>query len=832
MHDAKEVTPVAESDLKIPTDRLRWSCDPSLFEFETTSDLPELEGTLGQERALRAIDFGLGMTRDGFNLYLAGEPGTGRTSTIKNLLKKRSRMEPVPSDWCYVHNFKVPDVPIALALSAGTGCELEKEMKELIEIVRSDIPKALESKDYEIHKGEVLEQYQEKNNALFADLEAEATSKGFSLQRTVSGLVMVPQKEERNYTQEEYEALPAEERAKIDKTGSELTEKLNDILRQVRDNEKLTKDAMAELDRQVGLSAVGHHVEPLREKYAAFPKVLEYLEAVQEDILLNLEDFKPQQPVQSPIPGLRLPHQEPDFTRYSVNVFVDNRETEGAPVIFEANPTYNNLFGRIEHIMQMGGAATTNFTLIKPGALHRANGGYLVVDAREVLINPFAWDALKRCIRSGEIRIEDVLEQYRFMTVVSLKPEPVPLQAKIIMMGTPWIYYLLYYMEPDYRKFFKVRADFDSRIIRTQEVMKDYALFVATHCRNENLLPFDRSAVAALLEHSARLVEDQEKLSSQFIEVADLIREAHFWAEREKAAIVTGDIVRHAISERIYRSNRIEERVQEYFDDGIIFCDTAGTEVGQINGLAVISMGDFSFGRPSRVTSRVYMGRAGMVNIEREAKLSGPIHDKGVLILTACLGSRFANDRPLSFSATICFEQSYSGVEGDSATSTEYYALLSATSGIPLRQDIAVTGSVNQLGKVQPIGGVNFKIEGFYAVCKSKGLTGTQGVVIPKANERNLMLSDEVIAAVREGKFHIWSVETVEQGVELMTGIPAGERQLDGTYPEGTVYGAVDRKLKEMQEKMAKLGKEQDEKDKGKPEGTVPVVEPPPETQK
>ncbi len=804
---------------KLAVEKLRWECDENLFPFETTADIPELEGSIGQERALRSIDFGLGMQESGFNLFLSGQAGTGRNSTIKNILKKRAKSEPTPPDLCYVYNFKLPDNPICLPLTAGMGPQFVADMKEMVEGIKINIPKALDSKDYETGKSAVVEEYQEKNGELFSALEKEAEERGFALQRTVSGLVMVPQKEGRNYTQEEYEALPKEERDKLDESGSFLTERLNDVLRQVRENEKATRDALAQLDRNVGLSAVGHHIDPLKEKYVDFPKVVAYLESVQEDILNNLDDFKPQGP-QPQIAGIRIPRQEPSFERYEVNLFIDNHETEGAPVVFEQNPTYTNLFGRIESIWQMGGVATTNFTLIKPGAIHRANGGYLIVDAREVLINPFAWDALKRCIRSGEIKIEDALEQYRFMTFVSLKPEPVPLQAKVIMIGSPWIYYLLYYLEPDYRKFFKVRADFDSRISRTPEIMQDYALFVATHCRNEGLLPFNRSGVAGLLEYASRIVEDQQKLSSQFMEIADLIREASYWAGKEGAAVVTREFVKRAIEEKIYRSNLIEERMQELFEDGTIMVDVEGAVVGQINGLSVITLGDYMFGRPSRLTARVYLGRAGMVNIEREVKLSGPIHDKGVLILTGYLGGKFAYDKPLSFSASLCFEQNYEGVEGDSASSTELYSLLSALSGVPIRQGIAVTGSVNQLGRVQPIGGVNYKIEGFYAVCKAKGLTGDQGVMIPKSNERHLMLSDEVVTAVREGRFHIWSVATIDEGIEILTGMPAGERTEDGSWPENTVNGLVDRRLREMLKQMKKFGaSEKDERRKKVKEG-------------
>ncbi|GAW67587.1 ATP-dependent protease [Geoanaerobacter pelophilus] len=811
---------MSETDCRVPVEKLRWVCDPALFNFKTTEEIAGLQGNIAQNRATAAIDFGLGMPNNGFNIYLAGDTGTGRTSTIRQMLQKYVKGTSPPSDWCYVHNFDAPDAPLALALPAGMGKELAADMRELLDYMRSDIPTALESKEYETNRVTLIEQFQEKNGEIFSELEKEATDRGFALQRTVSGLVIVPQKEGRNFTQEEYEALEKGEREQLDSVGRELTERLNDCLRQVRENEKLLRDALSQLDRELGLSAVGHHLDPLKEKYVGFQKVQKYLDDVQEDLLLNLEDFKPQ--VAPPqIPGLKLPKQEPTFERYEVNVLVENNPDNGAPMVFESNPTYTNLFGRIENIMQMGGVASTNFTLIKPGALHRANGGYLIVDAREVLINPFAWESLKRCIRNMEIKIEDVLEQYRFMTVVSLKPEPIPLNAKIIMIGSLWIYYLLFYMEPDYRKFFKVKADFDNQINRTPEVMQDYALFVAAHCCKEGLLPFDTTGVAALLEYASRLVEDQERLSSQFTELSDLIREASYWAQREGAEVVDRGWVKRAVHEKTFRSNRIEERIQEYLAKGVILCDTKGSVVGQINGLSVMTLGDYTFGRPSRLTIRVSQGRAGMVNIEREVKLSGPIHDKGVLILTGYLAGKFAQDQPLSFSAYICFEQSYEGVEGDSASSAELYGLLSALSGLPIRQGIAVTGSVNQLGQIQPIGGVNYKIEGFYNVCKAKGLTGEQGVLIPKINEHNLMLNDEVVQAVQDGMFHIWSVQEVDQGIEILTGVPAGKMAEDGSYPEGSVNFLVQKRLKQMFENMRRLA--QQDKEQAKEEGALPL---------
>lgn len=792
--------PIQDS-CRLPIEKLRWICDPEQFDFITTEDLPDLVDAVGQERALRSIEFGLGVRETGFNLYISGQTGTGRTSTIRNLLRQRAKNEPTPDDWVYVYNFKDADSPISLSLPAGRGSELAADMKELVEAFKNDIPKALESKEYESRRTEILEQYQTESNHLFETLEAESEQAGFVLQRTVSGLVIVPQKDDHNFTQDEYDALTDEERSKLEEQGKLLTERLNDVLRQVRDNEKATKDALAKADRELGLSCLGHRLEPLREKYAGLEKVHVYLETVQEDILKNLEDFKPQ-PTQPQIPGLKVPRQEPSFERYEVNLLVDHKETTGAPIVFESNPTYNNLFGRIEHVMQYGGVAVTDFTMIKSGALHRANGGYLVIDAREVLINPFVWDSLKRCIRTAEIRIEDVLEQYRFMTMVSLKPEPVPLQAKIVLVGTPWIYYLLYYQDPDYRKFFKVKAEFDSRISRTPEVMHEYALFVATLCRDKKLLHFDRAGVACLLEYTARMVDDQEKLSSRFMEIADFVREASFWAERDGHAVITCGDVRRAAEEQLYRVNRIEERMQELFEDGTIMVDTEGTVVGQINGLSVISLGDHTFGRPSRITARTWLGQAGMVNVEREVKLSGPIHDKGVLILTGYLGGMFARSRPLSLSASICFEQNYEGVEGDSASSTELYALLSALSGLPIKQGIAVTGSVNQHGQIQPIGGVNHKIEGFYAVCKAKGLSGEQGVLIPKTNERHLMLKEEVVEAIQAGLFHVWSIETIEQGIEILTGIPAGGPGKNAAFVKGTVFYQVDQALKKMYDRM------------------------------
>ena len=791
------MTEKAMNRFRLNPEQLRWHCPPEQLQFETTADLPDLMDAVGQERALRSLEFGLGVQENGFNLYISGETGTGRTSTIRNLLRQRAKDEPTPEDWLYVYNFKDQESPVSISLPAGGGVQFVSEMKEFVEGIKLDIPKSLESKEYEARRAEIIERYQESNNNLFEALENQAESMGFALQRTVSGLVVVPQKEGNNFTQDEYDALSEEDRKKLDDDGKVLTEQLNELLRQVRDNEKATKEQLALADRELGTSSLAHRLDPLREKYAQVPRVLAYLEAVQEDILKNLDDFKPQPP-QSQIPGIKTGRPEPSFERYEVNLLVDNHETSGAPIVFESNPTYNNLFGRIEHVMQYGGVAATDFTMIKAGALHRANGGYLVIDAREMLINPFVWDSLKRCIRTGDIRIEDVMEQYRFMTVVSLKPEAVPLRSKIILVGTPWIYYLLYYQDPDYRKLFKVRAEFDSLVTRTPEVIHEYALFVATLCRDKNLLHFDRGGLACLLEYTARMVDDQQKLSARFMEIADFFREASFWAERDGHLLITCQDVERAAEEKLYRIRRIEEHLQELLAEGTLMVATDGAVVGQINGLSVISLADHTFGQPSRITARVWVGQAGMVNIEREVKLSGAIHDKGVLILSGYLGGIFATRRPLALSASLCFEQNYDGVDGDSASSTELYALLSALSGLPLDQGIAVTGSVDQLGRIQPIGGINHKIEGFFAVCKARGLNGRQGVLIPKANERNLMLHHDVVDAIAAGQFHVWSITSIEEGIEILTGVPAATRKADGGFRKGTVYQRVEQTLARM----------------------------------
>ena len=796
-------------DLRINPEALRWQCDPNQFEFASTADLPPLEGTIGQERALAAIDFGIGIRDSGFNLFILGQPGTGRTSTIKKILTGHAGKQQVPDDWCYVHDLEDGARPEYIRLPAGMGQEFKKDVDHLVERLTEEIPKVFEGKEFEQQKQRIVAEYQKKHNDLFQTLEQEANKQGFSLQPGASGLVLVPIRDEKPLSQEDYEKLSHEEKSRIEKDSTVLHKRIKEMMQSVRRLEEEMREKIGDMEKSALLFAIGHLFEELEPKYREFERVVEHFEKCKKDLVGRIDELRAQKEPQVASPGLTPQPQEPTFDRYQVNLLIDNSQCEGAPVVYEANPTYFNLFGRIEHIIQMGNA-TTNFHMIKAGALHRANGGYLILDCREVLLNIFSYEALKRCIRNHEVKIEDMAEQYRLIATVTLKPQPIPLDCKIVLIGTPLFYYLLFQLDPDFRKYFKVKVDFDQMMKNTWENIQQYALFIGSKCDEESLRHFDPTAVARTIEYAARLTEEQQRFSARFLDITDLIREAAFYAEREAQELVAAKHVELAIEARTYRSNKLEERIQEEIEDGSLLIDTKGAVVGQLNGLSVYQLGDYSFGKPSRVTVRSYLGKDGVINIEREAKLSGPIHDKGMMILGGFFGERYARDKPLALSATICFEQSYGGIEGDSASSTELYGLLSSLADLPIDQGIAVTGSVNQHGMVQPIGGVNEKIEGFYAVCKAKGLTGRQGVIIPAANRKNLMLKSEVINAVKNQQFQIWSVTSIDQGIEILTGIPAGERQEDGSWPDGSVNERVDRRLREMTEIVRSFQKEVD----------------------
>ncbi len=788
-------------------------CNPEELGFTTTEEVPILHDVIGQERAMRALDFGLGLVEHGYNIYVLGESGTGRTSIVKARLEEKAKDEKVPDDWCYVYNFHDPDRPRAINLPPGKGSAIRDDMDELLEAVRRNIPRVFESKDYERHRDEILEGQQERTRALFQRLEKLAAERGFLLKKTPAGLAVVPTgKDGGPLSQKEYEELSREKKQEIDENTRFLQERLNDAVREARNIEKETKERIDALDREVAQYVVNPLINELIEKYREFDNLVSYLEEVREDILRNIDAFRPKEEF-SPF-GIKLPRPEPSFERYKINLVVNHRDTRGAPVVVETNPTYYNLFGKIEYRFQYG-VAVTDFTMIKAGSIHRANGGYLVVNALDILRNIFVYDALKRTIKNREVRIEDVWEQYRLVSATTLKPSPIPLDVKVVVIGEPLFYYLLYNYDPEYRKLFKVKADFESVLPRTVETASRYAQFVAEKCKEKSLMPFHKEAVARIIEYGSRIAQDKERLTARFSMIEDLVVEANYWARQSGRDVVTAEDVVKAREEMEFRHSKIEDRLRELITEDTIMITTDGTETGQVNGIAVIDLGDYAFGKPSRITARIFTGDEGVVGIEREVKMSGRIHNKAQMILKSFLGERFARDFPLTLSASICFEQLYEEVEGDSATCTELYALCSSLAGVPLNQGIAVTGSMNQKGEVQPVGGINEKIEGFFDVCKEKGLTGRQGVIIPKRNVKNLMLKDEVVEAVREGRFAIYPIEHVDEGMEILASMPAGTRGADGKFQEGTINRLVEDRLHQLATSYKEFGRRRHTEEKG-----------------
>jgi len=786
---------------ELPVEKIRRECDSTALGCKTTEDMPPLEGIIGQDRAVRALQFGLEIKERGFNIYAAGNPGTGRTTAVKGFLERVAVDKPVPSDWCYVNNFRNPYEPKALKLPPGKGKELQRAIKKFIDEARRAIPKTFESEDYAARRDALVKTMDAQRQELSSQLNVRAQREGFVIQSTPIGVLIIPVVRGKPLSDQELLVLSPEVREEIQRRRENLQTELRNALRQLRDAERRTGDEIRKLNRDVALYTISHLVSDLVDEYREFPEVRAYIEEVRDDIVESIDQFlrKPEAEPQTPFQAPWM--KEIPFRKYEVNVIVDNSDLKGAPVVIELNPTYSNLFGRIEK-EALFGALTTDFTMIHGGSLHKANGGYLVLPVEELLRNLFAWDSLKRSLRNEEVTVEEAGERLGFMTTKSLMPQQIPLSVKVVLIGTPLLYQLLYIYDPDFKELFKVKADFDTQMDRNEENVSRYAAFVCTLCQKENLRHLDASAVAKLVEHGSRLAEDQEKLSTRFAEVADIVREANFYAVKEGSSYVSASHVMKAVEEKVYRSNLVQQRINEFIDRNIFLIDTDGEAVGQVNGLAVMGLGDFAFGRPSRVTATIGLGREGLIDIEREAKLGGRIHTKGVMILSGYLTEKYAQDNPLSLAARLVFEQSYEEVEGDSASSTELYTLLSALSGIPIKQGIAVTGSVNQKGEVQAIGGVNEKIEGFYEVCKAKGFTGRQGVCIPESNVQNLMLKEEVVEAVRKGMFHVYPVKTIDEGMEVLTGVKTGVRQPDGGFEERTVNERVDKRLKNMAEKL------------------------------
>ncbi|MFO7623180.1 MAG: AAA family ATPase [Anaerolineales bacterium] len=804
---------------ELPSSALHAPCDPSGLDFNTTDDLTDLQDVIGQPRALRALELGSEVGGTDYNIFVLGLPSSGRTTLSQEYLQRKAAGEVVPDDWCYVNHFDNPYRPKILRLPPGWGAQFRKDMQELLAYFQRQMHKAFESKEYIEERDRILAQVKEAQEKKFASLQEYVGKHEFILVRTPAGVMLTPGKDGQALQPEDVEKLSPEQRAEFERLARSLGDFVEITLNKLRDMNQKADQEVNELDQRTILYIIGPLIQDLKEKYTNLSEdksltgwstnqdsdraMVAYLDAVQADLSANAVRFRPGEAIP---PG--LPQPDPKWTqRYAVNVLVDNGALKGAPVVIESQPTYHNLLGRIEHEVVMG-ATRTDFLMIRPGALHRANGGYLILPVRDLLINPYAWEGLKRVLRDGAIRISELGSQLGLISTQSLDPEPVPLQAKVLLVGTPMLYHLLRLHDEDFAKLFKVHAEFATVMERNLEAEREYGVYVKSVLDDKGLPPFDRSAVARVIEYSARLAEDQHKLSTRFGKIADLVRESAYWAKKENQELVTRASVQRAIDESIYRDNLSEERLQEMISQDVLMIDVHGAVSGQINALSVLSIGDYSFGRPVRVTAAVYPGQGGVIDIERQAKLGGPVHTKGILILSGYLGWRYAEEGPLSLSASLTFEQSYSEIEGDSASAAELLALLSAIAEIPLRQDRAITGSVNQRGQIQAIGGVNEKIEGFYAVCKAKGLSGEQGVLIPSANQRSLMLCEEVVTAVAAGQFHIWPVSTIDQCLSLLTGCEPGERDGEGRYPQGSFNQAVAARLKDFARLVSSREKE------------------------
>ncbi|HPU21561.1 MAG TPA: ATP-binding protein [Thermoclostridium caenicola] len=792
----------------LPAKALRRECDPSLFDFEHTGQLPPTRELIGQQRAVEATEFGLAIQLDGYNIYMAGESGEGKTRYALECAQKQAKHMPVPDDWCYVYNFEDATRPRAINLPAGMGREFKKDMEEFVRIIEQEMDKAFNGDEYEAERTRIIKRFRERKDELVMKLSQEAQERGFRVKLANSGIYFMPLVDGEPISEDEFNQLDEDIKIELTKSSEALQAQTGEIIRKIRELETEAEEAIKKWEHQIALYAVGIHIDSLKEKYMAYPAVVGYLNEVRSDILDNVEalvgdDYGDDQQTMFLQMMARRGAEENPYDRYKVNLLVDNSHLKGAPVIVDYNPTYYNLMGRCEYENEFG-TMTTDYTMIKPGLFHQANGGFLILQINDVLSNPQSFEAIKRTLKTRQIIIENIKEQMGLVAVSALKPEPIPVNVKIILVGSSEIYHLLYHFDRDFKKFFKIKAEFDDQMDWNQDNVNKIARFISAFCNKEGIPHFDRTGVAEVVNYCSWLVQDQTKLTTRFSEIVNILGEAGTWASIQNSDLVTGLHVKKAIREKMKRSNKYDEELLELVRDGTIMIDTDGWVVGQINGLSVIELGDYTFGKPARITAATYMGKAGIVDIEREVETGGYTHSKGVLILSGYIGRKYAQDIPLSLTASICFEQTYSGIDGDSASSTELYAILSSLADLPINQGIAVTGSVNQLGMIQPIGGASFKIQGFFNICKINGLTGRQGVIIPRQNIKNLVLNDEVVKAVEEGMFHIYPVSTVDEGIEILTGVSAGEKLPDGTYPENTVHGRVYRKLRHYTETAAK----------------------------
>lgn len=786
---------------KLPVSMLSPIVDPSRLGFDDTSELEPLDETIGQDRAVQALDFGLHMRSAGFNIYVSGPVGTGKGTLVRQMVKRIARTAPPPQDWCYVNNFQDSSRPVCLSFPAGHGSAFKRDMTAFLEGLQRDIPAAFESKKYLDAKAKLVDETESRKKALFRELTELSHEHGFGFEETPVGFALVPLKAGRPMTEEEMHALPEDKQSELSQKRKAIESEVREFHVRIHSLEKEAEHRIRHLDRQLVSNLMEGRAETLRRTYQELPEVCAYLERVHRNITHNYKDFLPRERPVLQIPGFESGPRRPDLTRYEVNLIVQHEQTEGAPVIDEPHPTYTNLIGKIERRAHLG-VMYTDFTEIKAGAVLHANGGYLIVNALDVLRQPFSWDALKRVVKTGQVKIEDPGEFYGFSTA-GLRPEPIPVEVKVILVGPPFIYHLLQAYEEDFPKIFKVKADFDVDIEHDERQDRQYARFVAQVCRTEGLPHFEADAVAEVIRQGFRLAERHDRLSLRFSMISDLVREAAYWARREGRSFVSRADVESAVSRKRYRSNLPEQWVQDEIREGTLMVDLDGDVVGQVNGLSIHQLGDYAFGRPTRITARTSVGTKGIIDIQREAELAGHVHSKGVLTLAGFLAGKFAGAQPLGLNATLTFEQTYSEVEGDSAALAELTAILSSLAEASIHQGLAVTGSVNQLGEVQPIGGVNEKIEGFFESCSRRGLTGSQGVIIPARNVKHLALRRDVVEAVESGKFAIYGVNTIEEALELLTGVPAGETGPDGAFPPDSIYGRAGKRLAEMAQIVA-----------------------------
>lgn len=788
----------------VPVTKLHSSFDEQSFSFETTDDLEKMPNQMiGQNRAEQAMEFGLSVEQSGYNLFVVGPAGTGKMTYTLDSITKLAKQQKVPDDWCYVYNFENPDMPMVIPFPAGTGQQFQREMEILLIDIERELKSAFNSEIFEKNKRNIIEEIRTKMGKLWEKIDEFALQNQVKIERTPQGLNTIPLYLGRPITMQEYESLSDSNKEMLKERERLVEEKIQETVYQIRKLDEQLRKTMNKFMRETAAYAIEGLFHPLREKYQHHKKVLRYFDSYFYDVVEHysffLDDGEDDQNIIHALVGTST---EKKLNRYTVNLFVNNRNTKGAPVIYETHPTYHNLFGKVEYQGALGNWIT-DFTFIKPGVLHLANGGYLILQATELLQEPNAWTRLKRTLQTNSIQIENPYEDRAAIPTSGLRPESIPLNLKVIIIGPYYLYDLLSAYDEDFHKLFKVKVEFGTEMEKTEENCLKMARFVKNFADKEGLLPFHRRAIAKVINYSSRLVEDQTKLSTQFQEISKILVESSYWAKKENCQYVDAPHVVKALTEKSNRSNHVIEQYRELIKNGTIMVETDGYRIGQINGLAVMGTRDSVFGIPTKITAQTYVGKSGIMNIEREAALSGQIHNKGMMILTGFLSGEFAKNRPIPLSASITFEQTYSQIDGDSASSTELYVLLSSLAEVPIYQGIAVTGSVNQWGEIQPIGGVNEKIEGFYHICKERGLTGKQGVIIPKQNVANLMLEDEVVEAVREGRFHVWSVEHIAEGIEILTGVRAGHiRDENGQYPSNTIFAKVEDRFKKMYESL------------------------------